>query len=100
MHHPLWSPNGRQLIYFPGGGAAVAVDVRTEPVAFGRPTALPGDGLPINVSPGSLLNHDVHPDGRFVTVADVEPANDAARNRNAVVIVHNWFEELKRRVPQ
>ena len=30
VHHPLWSPNGRQLIYFPGGGAAVAVDVRTD----------------------------------------------------------------------
>jgi eukaryotic-like serine/threonine-protein kinase len=100
VHHPLWSPDGRQLIYFPGGGAAVAVDVRTEPsFGVGRPTALPGDGLPINVSPGSLLNHDVHPDGRFVTVADVEPAN-GARNRNAVVIVHNWFEELKRLVPQ
>ena len=79
VHHPLWSPDGRQLIYFPGGGAAVAVDVRTEPsFGVGRPTALPGDGLPINVSPGSLLNHDVHPDGRFVTVADVEPANGAA----------------------
>ena len=99
VHHPLWSPNGRQLIYFPGGGAAVAVDVRTEPVGFGRPTALPGDGLPINVSPGTLLNHDVHPDGRFVTVADVEPPNGAARNRNAIVIVQNWFEELKRLVP-
>ena len=100
VHHPLWSPNGRQLIYFPGGGAAVAVDVRTAPsFGVGRPTALPGDGLPINVAPGSLLNHDVHPDGRFVTVADVDPAN-GARNRNAVVIVHNWFEELKRLVPQ
>jgi serine/threonine-protein kinase len=100
VHHPLWSPNGRQLIYFPGGGAAVAGDVKTEPVAFGRPTPLPGDGLPINVSPGTLLNHDVHPDGRFVTVADVEPPNTGARNRNAIVIVQNWFEELKRRVPR
>jgi serine/threonine-protein kinase len=101
VHHPLWSPNGRQLIYFPGGGAAVAVDVRTAPsFGFGRPTALPGDGLPVNVSPGSLLNHDVHPDGRFITVADVESANAGARNRNAIVIVQNWFEELKRRVPR
>ncbi len=100
VHHPLWTPNGRQLIYFPGGGAAVAVDVRTEPtVRFGSPTPLPGEGLPINVSPGSLLNHDVHPDGRFITVADVEPANNGALNRNAVVIVQNWFEELRQRVP-
>ena len=100
VHHPLWSPNGRQLIYFPGGGAAVAVDVRTAPVGFGRPKALPGDGLPVNVSPGSLLNHDVHPDGRFVTVADVEATGGDAVNRNAVVIVQNWFEELRLRVPQ
>jgi serine/threonine-protein kinase len=100
VHHPIWTPDGRQLVYFPGGGSAVAVDFRTTPsVGFGRPSPLPGSGLPINVSPGSLVNHDVHPDGRFVTVADVEgPAG--AVNRNAVVIVQNWFEELKRLVPR
>jgi serine/threonine-protein kinase len=100
VHHPLWTPDGKQLIYFAGGGNAVAVDVRTEPsVGFGRPTPLPGAGLPINVSPGSLLNHDVHPDGRFITVADVESADNSAVNRNAIVIVQNWFEELQQRVP-
>ena len=100
VHHPLWTPDGKQLIYFPGGGNAVAVDVRADPsVRFGRPTPLPGAGLPINVSPGSLLNHDVHPDGRFITVADVEPADNSAVNRNAIVIVQNWFEELQQRVP-
>jgi hypothetical protein len=100
IHHPLWSPNGRQLIYFPAGGAPVAVDVRTEPsFGFGRPTALPGDGLPVNVSPGSLLNHDVAPDGRFVTVAGTGTADGAAANRNGIVIVQNWTEELKRLVP-
>jgi serine/threonine-protein kinase len=99
VHHPIWTPDGRQLVYFPGGGNAVAVDVRTTPsVGFGRPTPASGGGLPINVSPGSLLNHDVHPDGRFVTVADVEGSGGAV-NRNAVVIVQNWFEELKQRVP-
>jgi len=100
VHHPIWTPDGHQLVYFPGGGNAVAVDFRTTPsVGFGRPTRLTGGGLPINVSPGSLLNHDVHPDGRFVTVADVEGPGSAA-NRNAVVIVQNWFEELKRLVPR
>lgn len=99
VHHPLWTPDGSRLIYFPGGGTAVAVDVRTEPsVRFGRPTPLPGAGLPINVSPSSLLNHDVHPDGRFITVADVEPVNTGTGNFNAIVIVQNWFEELQQRV--
>ena len=100
VHHPIWTPDGHRLVYFPGGGNAVAVDFRATPsVGFGRPTPLPGGGLPINVSPGSLLNHDVHPDGRFVTVADVEGPGITV-NRNAVVIVQNWFEELKRVVPR
>jgi Tol biopolymer transport system component len=100
-HHPLWTPNGQQLIYFQGGGNAVAVEVRTEPsIGFGPPMPLPGGGLPINVAPGSLLNHDVHPDGRFVTVADVEPVRGTAVNRNAIVIIQNWDEELKRLVPR
>jgi len=100
VHHPIWTPDGRQLVYFPGGGNAVAVDFRTSPsVGFGRPAPASGGGLPINVSPGSLLNHDVHPDGRFVTVADLEGPGDAV-NRNAIVIVQNWFEELKQRVPR
>jgi hypothetical protein len=57
---------------------------------------LAGDGLPINVSPGSLLNYDVAPDGRFVTVADTRAADGDVATRNAIVIVQNWDQELKR----
>jgi Tol biopolymer transport system component len=100
VHHPLWSHDGKRLIYFPGtGGSAVAVDIRTEPFAVGRPTPLPGDGLPLNVQPNSLLNHDVGPDGRFVTILDGAEAAGTAASSNQIVIVQNWFEELKRLVP-
>ena len=76
------------------------MDVITEPsFGFGRPTALPGDGLPINVTPGSLLNHDVDRDGRFVSVADAGTTDVDASNRNGIVMVQNWNEELKRLVP-
>jgi Tol biopolymer transport system component len=99
VHHPLWSHDGKRLIYFPGGsGSAMAVDIRTEPTfAVGRPTPLPGEGLPLNVQPNSLLNHDVGPDGRFVTILDDTSGGAAASNQ--IVIVQNWFEELKRLVP-
>jgi serine/threonine-protein kinase len=101
VHHPLWSPDGKRLIYFPGGNSsAVAVDIRTEPTfAVGRPTPLPGNGLPLNVMPASLLNHDVGRDGRFVTILDGGEAAGAVAASNQIVIVQNWFEELKRLVP-
>jgi Tol biopolymer transport system component len=100
-HHPLWSPDGRRLIYFPGGNAAaVSVEIlRTSPsVEFGRPQALPGDGLPLNVTPTSLLNHDVGPDGRFVTVVEGTGRGGEAP-ADQIVIVQHWFEELKRLAP-
>jgi serine/threonine-protein kinase len=100
-HHPLWSPDARRLIYFPGGNAAaVSVEIlRTSPsVELGRPEPLPGDGLPLNVQPTSLLNHDVGPDGRFVTVIDGSGAGGEAP-ADQIVIVQHWFEELKRLVP-
>jgi len=99
-HHPLWSHDGRRLFYFPSAGAAVSVAVlRTTPgVELGRPEPFLGDGLPLNVTPTSLLNHDVGPDGRFVTVLQgAEQSGEPFPNE--VIIVENWFEELKRLVP-
>jgi eukaryotic-like serine/threonine-protein kinase len=100
VHHPLWSHDGKRLIYFPSAAVAVAVEVRTEPTfAVGRPQPLPGDGLPLNVQPSTLLNHDVGPDGRFVTILAAGAAANAAAVADKIVIVQNWFEELKRLVP-
>jgi hypothetical protein len=50
------------------------------------------------VQPTSLLNHDVGPDGRFVTVIDGSGAGGEAP-ADQIVIVQHWFEELKRLVP-
>jgi serine/threonine-protein kinase len=95
VHHPLWS--GNRLFYFPGGNsAAVSRRISTDPtVTFGRPEPLPGDGLPLNVQPNTLLNHDVGKDGRFVTVL----SGTGVITRNEIVVVQNWFEELNRLVP-
>ena len=66
-HHPLWAPDGNRLFYF-STTFPMAVDVRTQPtVGFGRPVPLAG--LPANMGPDTLLNHDIAPDGsRFVAV--------------------------------
>ena len=98
-HHPLWAPDGSQLLYFPGAGPVVAVDVSTEPsFSFGRPVAVLDGGLPLNVMTTTSLNHDIAPDGsRFVTV--LADAGDEESFQPQINIVHNWFEELKARVP-
>ena len=100
VHHPLWTPDGNRLFYFPGASPAVAVAVTTEPTfSFGRPVPLPGGGLPLNVFTTTSLNHDIAPDGsRFVTVL-ANTGDETSTRRNEIVVVQNWFEELKARVP-
>ena len=60
---------------------------------------LPGGGRPLNVTTTVPLNHDIAPDGaRFVTVLS-NAAGEASTTRNEIVLVQNWFKELKARVP-
>ena len=47
----------------------------------------------------SPLNHDITPDGsRFVTIVGADP-NGGEQRAQQIVIVSNWFEELKRLAP-
>jgi hypothetical protein len=98
VQHPLWTRDGK-LVYFPGAEPAVAVGIWTEPT-FGvsrNPVNVPGIGFP-TTSPSMLLNHDSAPDGRFVIVRSGLAA-DEIEICEGVIIVQNWFEELKDRVP-
>ncbi|HSZ63777.1 MAG TPA: hypothetical protein VK828_18400 [Terriglobales bacterium] len=48
-------------------------------------------------SPAQLTNYDISADGqRFLMLKPVEQAEIALTQ---IVVVQNWFEELKRRVP-
>ena len=73
----------------------MAVPVRTEP-AFEA-------GSPEELFTGDYARtvgrmYDIHPDGeRFLMIKPVETADGV--ERNDVVLVQNWFEELKRLVP-
>jgi len=46
------------------------------------------------------LTRDVAPDGAFIAVQE-EPTDDAdaSRPQSHLIVVQNWFEELKRKVP-
>jgi eukaryotic-like serine/threonine-protein kinase len=96
-HKPVWSPDGRELLYVPRLGGFEAVSVTTRRAfAFGR--AVP---LPRKFSPGAptvRALYDITPDGRFVGVVPVGDTG-AIYSEAHVEVVLNWLEELKRLVP-
>ena len=91
---PLWSRDGRELFYLAGNGDLVAVPIRTETVfAAGTPTVLfSGSGYRISTF---HRQYDVTPDGeRFLFIRRV-----GANQQSRMILVQNFFEELRRVVP-
>jgi serine/threonine-protein kinase len=94
---PLWSPNGRELLYL-SSDSVMAVAVQTEPTfSLGTPKALfrltyvgvsSTTGMPWEISPDSK---------RFLMLK--EAGSSAGGGPQKINIVLNWFEELKQRVP-
>jgi hypothetical protein len=99
---PLWSRDGRELFYR-NGDSVIAVAVQTEPVFEpGKPEVL-FQGKYVSTAIGDGHTWDVHPDGkRFLMMREAAPAGQPtpASDSRKIVIVLNWFEDLKQRVPR
>ena len=95
---PLWSPTGREIFFRAASGEMMAVPVTTTPsFAAQAPHAL-FNAADYARAP-SYRGYDVTPDGRrFVMLRPIADSVVAAANR--VVLVDNWFRELKARVKQ
>ena len=93
---PLWAPNGQELFYVGPTGALIAARVDARGSAWSASTPQKTvDGPYVTLSAGSGRTYDVSPDGRrFLMVK--QPATRAPAQ---IVIVQNWFEELRRLVP-
>jgi len=100
--HPLWSPDGKELLYSQGPSRPLAaVAVATEPVfSWGEPRSEPPAIASLEGGLWFERNIDIAPDGRLIGVAalDVSAPPDAAPTQIRVVL--NWFEELRRLVPR
>ena len=92
---PVWNPNGRELLYR-SGDKMMAVDIATQPsFTVGKPRML-FEGQ-YELSPATAPNYDVSADGqRFLMLKPTEQAEAAPTQ---IVVVQNWFEELKQKVP-
>jgi Tol biopolymer transport system component len=91
---PFWSRDGKEMFYRNGNGDMIAVEVvpgGTPPTGRQRVlfSARPYASVPVHQS------YDVSPDGkRFVMIR-------LSTDRGApLVVVENFFEELKRKVPR
>jgi len=94
---PLWARNGRELFYLKLDGQLVVVPV--EPSDGG--SLVVGAAKPLFQGPYYGLtagrSYDIAPDGkRFVMIKEATPTSSAPVQ---LVVVQNWFEELKRQVP-
>jgi serine/threonine-protein kinase len=87
---PQWSHNGSELFYRDASGNLVAVEVTTTPTfLLGNSTALfPAEGF----DNWYVVGPD---DRRFLMIRPV-----AASGSDKVIVVENWFEELKAKSPK
>jgi serine/threonine-protein kinase len=102
-HHPLWSRDGSELYYMGGradasGRSQNVLSIRklsSRPqFSFGAATLVPATLLS-QLLQGAANNYDVDREGRLLTPVETI----AGESRPTVLVVLNWNEELKQRVP-
>jgi hypothetical protein len=94
---PLWARNMNELLYLDGTGNLTTVPIQTKP-AFkaGTPTRLL-ERRYFSASQGR--SYDVSPDGqRFLMIKQMQAPDEAVNTSLSIVVVQNWFEELKSKV--
>jgi len=94
-YEPLWARNGKQLFYR-SGDQVWAVDIRTDGgFSTGKPRLLferPGYG-----SGGPIRSYDLSQDGQRFLMVKLEQRKPTPVTE--MILVQNWFEELKQKVP-
>ena len=91
---PVWSRDGRELFYR-NGGEMLVVDVESGGDEFGTPRLLFEGTYESDPNGIGAANYDVSLDGQqFLMVS-----RDSRAERLSLVVVENWSEELKERVP-
>lgn len=97
---PLWARNGRELFY-ESMGTLMRVPVKTgSTFEHGTPEKVIDAPYLVRTFGGLLArSYDVSADGqRFLMLKETSGADERPPSAR-IILVQNWFEELKRRVP-
>lgn len=90
---PVWSRNGGELFHLQGN-KMMAVSVQTgAEFVFEAPTELFDESYRHNTGP----SYDVAPDGGFILIQETNSGRQKVTA--SIIVVLNWFEYLKGRVP-
>ena len=96
---PLWSPNGRELFYA-GSEGMIAVPIETEPTFTQGTVDLLFDLDPYWApSGGANRRIDISLEGDRFLMLKAGGGSDETAETTSIIVVLNWFEELKERVP-
>lgn len=96
---PAWSRDGRDLFYLAPASSGGTSDVTIMKVAV-KPWPGFSAGVPepvVKLPPNAAFNFTVGADGRFLINV---PASDTGEGRSRLMVVQNWLEELKAKVPR
>ena len=95
---PLWAPNGQELFFVAPDGSlmAVRVDARGSSWRAGSPVRVV-EGPYIDRKPAGAAGTMTCLETASVSSWSSRPPSQAAAPR--IIVVQNWFEELRRLVP-
>jgi serine/threonine-protein kinase len=97
--HPVWARSGEELFFLSPAGEVMGVRImRGSTWNASAPVKLVDAGYYTN--PGGDRTYDVAPDGRrFLMIKRSDPATLTSAAPQ-MVVVQNWFEEVRRLVPR
>jgi serine/threonine-protein kinase len=97
---PVWAANGELFYRSLTGEQMFVVSVTTVPVLrVGAPVQVFRGPYYVSPTGSPRAQYDVTSDGQRFLMLAPGPGTDASAARPHFVVVENWFEELKRRVP-
>ena len=95
---PVWSLDGHELFYR-DGQRVMSITVEWEPVFTPSTPEVVFEG-PYSAPIPGIRDYDVSPDGQnFLMVKPGGLAGSGTGETTNLVVIQNWFEELKRLVP-
>ena len=88
---PRWAPGGRELFYVTLSGTLMRVGVERSQTWVAT--------VPAMLSKEGFVPFDISPDGQRFLISKPSRGPDHDTSPTSIVVVQNWLEELKQRVP-